>query len=465
MATASFGFSQITSGDWTYVLNEVNEATITDYGGRGGAVTIPSLIDGYFVVGVSVLPYERPIFGYGNTSVTSVTIPNSVPSIGDFLFNGCSSLASVTILASDQRRLWVAGLETKPRPPVMTSIGFAAFAGCTSLVSVIIPAGVISIGDDAFSGCSSLTSVTIPESVMSLGSECFAGAPLTTALIPSRFLASLGNIGLPPQLATNLLIEGLAVEGVATKDDLFGAITGATAQAIAEVQADPNSYNLYSSTQCQDILDQGIAQGQAEVTGNPSAYDLYSEASIMEMSVGAAMVKKTGTEADLEVTIETTEDLASGDWQVADRLTYAVPMDSAQEFLRITTGAPYVTPDVELLAHPQLGSILTDAVGRVLYFFVPDSVGSNPIYWGSTWPYVAVPPEPKADAGIEAVLASSSFGQAGKNYLTVNGRPVYIYAGDTAAGDAKGHGVGNVWFTIEASGTLVVPTTNEPVVE
>ena len=415
LATASLALSQSTSGDWTYALNAANQATIMQYGGAGGAVTIPLAIDGYPVTAVGEY---SPVFPAPD-SVTSVSIPDSVTSIGEYAFNGCSGLTSVTIGDS-----------------------------------------VTSIGGFAFYECNGLTSVTIPYFTFYVRTAFHYSTQVNR-----DFTALAGNEDFVAALANKIVAALPDNYGLATKDDLSGAITGATAQAIAEVQAEPNSYNLYSSTQYQDSLDQGIAQGQAEVTGNPSAYDLYSEASIMEMSVGAAMVKKTGTEADLEVTIETTDDVSSGDWQVADRLTYAVPMDSTQEFLRITTGAPYVTPDVELLAHPQLGSILTDAVGRVLYFFVPDSVGSNPIYWGSTWPYVEVPPEPKADAGIEAVLASSSFGQAGKNYLTVNGRPVYTYAGDTAAGDAKGHGVGNVWFTIEASGTLVVPTTNEPVVE
>ena len=395
LATASLALSQSTSGDWTYALNAANQATIMQYGGAGGAVTIPLAIDGYPVTAVGEY---SPVFPAPD-SVTSVSIPDSVTSIGEYAFNGCSGLTSVTIGDS-----------------------------------------VTSIGGFAFYECNGLTSVTIPYFTFYVRTAFHYSTQVNR-----DFTALAGNEDFVAALANKIVAALPDNYGLATKDDLSGAITGATAQAIAEVQAEPNSYNLYSSTQYQDSLDQGIAQGQAEVTGNPSAYDLYSEASIMEMSVGAAMVKKTGTEADLEVTIETTEDLASGDWQVADRLTYAVPMDSTQEFLRVTTGVPYVTPDVELLAHPQLGSI--------------------PAYSGSAWPYVAVPTEPKADAGSEAVLASSSFGQAGATYLTVNARPAYTYVGDTAAGDAKGHGAGNVWFTIKANGTLVVPTTNEPVVE
>jgi formylglycine-generating enzyme required for sulfatase activity len=79
----------------------------------------------------------------GCTSLTSVTIPNSVTGIWDSAFAGCSGLTSVTIPAS------------------VTSIGQRAFYGCTSLTSVTIPNSVTSIRDSAFAGCTGLTSVTI----------------------------------------------------------------------------------------------------------------------------------------------------------------------------------------------------------------------------------------------------------------------------------------------------------------
>ena len=88
---------------------------------------------------------------YGCSSLTSVTIPESVTSIEGCASQDCSSLASVTI------------------PEGVTSIGEWTFWGCSSLTSITIPESVTSIGYCAFSDCSSLTSVTIPESVTSIG--------------------------------------------------------------------------------------------------------------------------------------------------------------------------------------------------------------------------------------------------------------------------------------------------------
>ena len=78
---------------------------------------------------------------YDMTNLTSLTIPNSVTSIGDFAFSGCSKLKSINI------------------PENVTSIGNYAFNNCDSLTSITIPNSVTSIGDGAFSWCESLTSV------------------------------------------------------------------------------------------------------------------------------------------------------------------------------------------------------------------------------------------------------------------------------------------------------------------
>ena len=91
----------------------------------------------------------------GHTSIKEIIIGNSVTSIGNYAFNNCDGLTSVTI------------------PNSVTSIGEAAFLGCTNLTSVTIPNSVTSIGGSAFRGCTGLTSVTIPNSVTSIGYYAF----------------------------------------------------------------------------------------------------------------------------------------------------------------------------------------------------------------------------------------------------------------------------------------------------
>ncbi len=98
-------------------------------------------------------------------SVISVTIPETVTSIGRSAFSDCTQLKSVTILGN------------------VTSIGRSAFSGCTQLESVTISEGVASIGDNAFRS-TRLTSVTIPGSVTSIGDSAFSNTRLTSVTIP-----------------------------------------------------------------------------------------------------------------------------------------------------------------------------------------------------------------------------------------------------------------------------------------
>ena len=102
-------------------------------------------------------------------SLQSVTIPNSVTSIGDEAFSWCVSLQSVTI------------------PNSVTSIGDQAFSGCKSLQSVTIPNSVTSIGDGAFSSCKSLQSITIPNSVTNIGDGAFCGCNICFFICNSTY--------------------------------------------------------------------------------------------------------------------------------------------------------------------------------------------------------------------------------------------------------------------------------------
>ena len=114
------------------------------------------------------LSYAHHLYSDENTKITDLIIPNSVTSIGDDAFYGCSGLASVTI------------------PNSVTSIGESAFDGCSGLTSVTIPNSVTSIGTGAFNVCSGLTSVTIGNSVTSMGAFAFARCSgLTSVTIPN----------------------------------------------------------------------------------------------------------------------------------------------------------------------------------------------------------------------------------------------------------------------------------------
>ena len=119
--------------------------------------------------------YIPPCFVRGEPNLTSIIIPNSVTSIGEYAFSDCTGLTSVTI------------------PNSVTSIGSNAFSNCTGLTSVTIPNSVTSIGSNAFSNCTGLTSVTIPNSVTSIGSNAFNKCTGLTFLAIGNSVDSIGD--------------------------------------------------------------------------------------------------------------------------------------------------------------------------------------------------------------------------------------------------------------------------------
>ena len=109
------------------------------------------------------------------SSITSITIPTSVTSIGENAFEGCSKLISLSFSSTSK----------------VESIGARAFLNCTSLQKLIIPDSVVTIGVSVFEGCSLLGDVTIGNGLISIGANAFKLTRISTIVIP----ASVTTIG------------------------------------------------------------------------------------------------------------------------------------------------------------------------------------------------------------------------------------------------------------------------------
>ena len=149
----AFGSSNLTS--------IVVESGNTTYDSRDNCHAIIETATNTLIVGCknTIIPESVTSIGgyaFSTGSLTSITIPNNVTSIGEGAFRYCYSLTSITI------------------PNSVTSIRTGTFLYCYSLTSITIPNSVTSIRTGAFSYCYGLTSVIIPNSVTSIGEHAFS---------------------------------------------------------------------------------------------------------------------------------------------------------------------------------------------------------------------------------------------------------------------------------------------------
>ncbi len=144
------------TAEFSYHLNEDNEAVISGYYGDKTILTIPEELDGHKVVEIQDLGSLNEDGKYSYSKVEELTIPDTVKAIGDWAFYKCKNLRRVE-----------SGSDLK-------SIGAYAFSECTALEVVILPEQLDEVGEYAFSGCTSLKSINLPLSLTKISDGLFA---------------------------------------------------------------------------------------------------------------------------------------------------------------------------------------------------------------------------------------------------------------------------------------------------
>lgn len=190
-------------------------------------IVIPSALDGCPVRTIKKLAF------YGCNDFTTITIPNSVTSIGEHAFAQCRGISAITISTSvstiSDDSFWDCDLKdvtlvvmddsefcnnhivARFDCPIhlmdtdgneiteyiisddVTTISESAFANCRDLTSVTIPNSVTSIGNSAFKNCDGLTTITIPNSVTSIGEGAFENCSGLTSIKIGNGVSRIGN--------------------------------------------------------------------------------------------------------------------------------------------------------------------------------------------------------------------------------------------------------------------------------
>jgi hypothetical protein len=180
------------------LFNKLQSTLIQYPAGKTGSYTIPNTVtsigDGAFA---------------GCTGLTSVTLLNSVISIGSSAFAYCSGLTSIDVNVDNPNYSSLGGVlfnklqDTLIQCPAgktgnytipnsVTTIGEVAFAGCGGLTAVTLLNSVITIGEAAFAGCSRLTAVTLPNSVITIGDYAFSYCSGLTAVTLPNSVTTIG---------------------------------------------------------------------------------------------------------------------------------------------------------------------------------------------------------------------------------------------------------------------------------
>ena len=189
VATEQYYYGSSTSSTTNttyYIPSSLKSVAVTGgnilYGAFSGCTGLTSVTIGNGVTSIGMGAF------YNCTGLTSITIPDSVTSIGAGAFFDCTGLTSIIVdegntkyhsagncLIETATNTLILGCKTSviPTDGSVTSIGDYAFQGCTGLTSITIPDSVTSICSSAFEGCTGLTSVTIPDSVTSIGNYAF----------------------------------------------------------------------------------------------------------------------------------------------------------------------------------------------------------------------------------------------------------------------------------------------------
>ena len=273
-----------TSGNLKYTItdaekHEVSVGKISDDNKPQGDLVIPAEVENGGVT-YTVITIRECAF-WDCSGLTSVTISDSVKSIGNIAFSGCNGLTSVTmgnsvtsigllafldctslteidvdsantnytsengVLFNKNKTTIVCYPEGKTgttytSPRSVTSIGDGAFLGCSGLTSVTIPDSVKSIGEEAFRWCSGLTSVIIPNSVESIGGFAFeVCSGLTSVTIPNS-VDSIGGYAFGGCSGLTSITIPNSVDTIGT-----GAFSGCTATIYCEFEREPAGWDSY----------------------------------------------------------------------------------------------------------------------------------------------------------------------------------------------------------------------------
>lgn len=212
-----FTADSVTSNGWTYKVSS-SGLTITAYSGSATNVTIPSSLDGYKVTSIGSKAFADKY------TIKTVTIPETITSIGSEAFFGCAGLSTINFNAKNCTipDVWI--YDGNKGAGVFSGAGSASASGLTVnfgagvtkvpnglfntastteygkkgypyayVTAVNFTNSTTEIGDYAFFNCKELSGVKLGSNVTTIGTAAFAGCSSMTSLVTTNALTAIGD--------------------------------------------------------------------------------------------------------------------------------------------------------------------------------------------------------------------------------------------------------------------------------
>lgn len=204
---------------------------------------------------------------YNCTGITSVTIPASITTYGDYIFTGCSGIKSVSL------------------PDNMVTLPDGFLNQCTALASISLPQGIKALGKYSLAYCASLTSVNIPEGVTEIGDAALLGTMITDFTLP-RGVTELKPyvLAITTKLKNVTLHDGLKVIGA-------DAFQGNAAMETIQLPASLERIDAMAFASCMALTSIVIPDG---VKALPSKC-FYNDMALKKIQIGSG-VTELGTD-------------------------------------------------------------------------------------------------------------------------------------------------------------------------
>lgn len=224
----------------------------------------------------------------GCTSLTSATLPNSITTMGNNTFYKCSALTDVVLSNSltaigDGTFYMCEALTSIDLPNTVTTIGRQSLAGCTSLTSIELPSSLATIGYRAFWYCTALQGIELPKAVATINNEAFLSCTSLADLVIGGGVTKINNYAF--RNCTSLKrIQSYAVEPPVCGSDVFYGVDKSACQldvlgeSIEKYQSAAQWCVFYVVSRVGDIaadgVTVGVVGGEIVVTGADDAAEV-----------------------------------------------------------------------------------------------------------------------------------------------------------------------------------------------